>query len=384
MRPHHRTAAIVLTLVAVVFAVFFRTLESGFLRWDDDINVFENERVQGLTAANLRWMFTDFEQAIRYKPLSWLAWALVHEAFGLNPFGYHLANVLLHCANAVLLFFLLRRLLRMSASPVGRDSVEPHLERSEVSAASISGGDTPSQETRDARASSVGKWGSTESHPTGLAGFTVCPPKGADLPQQSIRDALAGILELGFPTALYQLPQVTQNEMSPETLADLAARFPNFILFKDTSGADRVANSGRDFSGVFLVRGAEGGYANWLKPGGGPYDGFLLSTANCFGRELHQLIELLGAGRRDEAQRLSDRLSAVVKEVFALVAGLSDGNAFANANKAMDHFFAHGPNAARVTQPRLHAGSRLPVEVIRQTGAALERNGFLPERGYLE
>ena len=112
MRPHHQTTAVVLTLVAVVFAVFFRTLESGFLRWDDDINVFENSRVQGLTAENLRWMFTDFEQAIRYKPLSWLAWALVHEVFGLNPFGYHLANVLLHCANTVLLFFLLRRLLK--------------------------------------------------------------------------------------------------------------------------------------------------------------------------------------------------------------------------------------------------------------------------------
>ncbi len=215
-------------------------------------------------------------------------------------------------------------------------------------------------------------------------GFTVCPPKGADLPQETIHDALADILELGFPTALYQLPQVTQNEMSPETLADLAARFPNFILFKDTSGADKVANSGLDFGGVFLVRGAEGGYATWLKAGGGPYDGFLLSTANCFGRELHQVIELLKTGQRDEAQRLSDRLAAVVKEVFALVVGLPDGNAFANANKAMDHFFAHGPQAASVTPPRLHAGSRLPVEVIRQAGAALERSGFLPKRGYLE
>ena len=151
MRPHHRTTAIVFALVAVVFAVFFRTLESGFLRWDDDINVFENARVQGLTAENLRWMFTDFEQAIRYKPLSWLAWALVHEAFGLNPFGYHLANVLLHCTNAVLLFFLLRRLLRLAGSPAGRDSVEPHLER---------------RDARSAHASSIGKWGSTESHPT--------------------------------------------------------------------------------------------------------------------------------------------------------------------------------------------------------------------------
>jgi dihydrodipicolinate synthase/N-acetylneuraminate lyase len=213
--------------------------------------------------------------------------------------------------------------------------------------------------------------------------FTVCPPKGKDLPQETIRDALADILALGFSTALYQLPQVTQNEMSPETLADLAARFPNFILFKDTSGADRVANSGQNFGGVFLVRGAEGGYARWLKSGGGPYDGFLLSTANCFGRELHQVIELLRAGRREEAQQLSDRLSAVVKEVFALVAGLPDGNAFANANKAMDHFFAHGPDAASVTPPRLHAGSRLPVEVIRQAGAALERHDFLPAIGYL-
>lgn len=217
-----------------------------------------------------------------------------------------------------------------------------------------------------------------------FAGFTVCPPKGKDLPQETLRAALADILALGFPTALYQLPQVTQNELSPETVADLAARFPNFILFKDTSGADRVASSGQDFGGVFLVRGAEGGYASWLKSGGGPYDGFLLSTANCFGRELHQFIELLCAGQREEAQRLADRLSAVVKEVFALVAGLPDGNAFANANKAMDHFFAHGPQATGVTPPRLHAGSRLPVEVIRQTGAALERHGFLPLRGYLE
>lgn len=223
----------------------------------------------------------------------------------------------------------------------------------------------------------------TEHGTRSTPAFTVCPPKGKDLSQATIRDALADILALGFPTALYQLPQVTQNEMSPETLADLAAHFPNFILFKDTSGTDRVANSGQDFGGVFLVRGAEGGYATWLKAGGGPYDGFLLSTANCFGRELHQVIELLRAGRREEAQRLSDRLSAVVKEVFALVAGLPDGNAFANANKAMDHFFAHGPNAASVTPPRLHAGSHLPIEVIRQTGAALERHGFMPAAGYL-
>ncbi|MFA6545393.1 MAG: DUF3656 domain-containing protein [Limisphaerales bacterium] len=43
---------------------------------------------------------------------------------------------------------------RWTLHPVGRDSVEPHLERSEASAASISGGGEPSQDARSARADS--------------------------------------------------------------------------------------------------------------------------------------------------------------------------------------------------------------------------------------
>ena len=48
---------------------------------------------------------------------------------------------------------------------VGRDSVEPSNERSEASAASLLESDAD-QNTRYARADGVGKWGSTESHPT--------------------------------------------------------------------------------------------------------------------------------------------------------------------------------------------------------------------------
>ncbi|MEN9574023.1 MAG: hypothetical protein RL514_1878 [Verrucomicrobiota bacterium] len=60
----------------------------------------------------------------------------------------------------------------LGLSPVGRNSVEPHLERSEASAASISGSATPSQETRLARGSSIGRWGSTQSHPADEADTT--------------------------------------------------------------------------------------------------------------------------------------------------------------------------------------------------------------------
>jgi dihydrodipicolinate synthase/N-acetylneuraminate lyase len=217
-----------------------------------------------------------------------------------------------------------------------------------------------------------------------VCGFAVCPPRGRELTQEQIEAGLANLLGVGLPMALYQLPQVTQNEMSPEVLARLAREHPNFLLFKDTSGTDRVASSGLDLPGVVLVRGAEGKYAASLKKGGGRYDGFLLSTANSFCRQLHQIIEGLSTGRQAEAQRQSDRLSRVVEEVFGLVQGLPDGNPFANAGKAVDHYFAFGPKGTEVAPPRLHSGRKLPVETIRETGRILERNELMPRKGYLE
>ena len=222
-----------------------------------------------------------------------------------------------------------------------------------------------------------------EAGGTKAAGFTVCAPKGAELDQATIHDALASILDLGHPTALYQLPQVTQNEMSPDTVARLAARYPNFMLFKDTSGKDRVASSGADLGGVFLVRGAEGGYAEWIKLGGGPYDGFLLSTANALGSHLAAVRRALESGDKDAAARLSSKLSSLIEEMFKLVGPLPFGNAFANANKAMDHCMAFGADALKVPGPRTHSGNVIPDEVIRRTHELLTVAGFASHQGYL-
>jgi len=218
----------------------------------------------------------------------------------------------------------------------------------------------------------------------GVCGFTVCPPAGSDLSQQEIHDRLAAILELGLPTALYQLPQVTGNEMHPATVAELAGEFANFYLFKDSSGQDRVATSGLDFGGVCFVRGAEGDYGRWLDAAGGPYGAFLLSTANCFAPQLHQMIEHLESGRVEEARAVIGPVQEAVARMFPLVADLPDGNAFTNANKAVDHFLAHGPKALEIPPPRLHAGSRLPSEIMDATARTLTDCGLMPGRGYLE
>lgn len=216
-----------------------------------------------------------------------------------------------------------------------------------------------------------------------VCGFTVCPPHGADLTQEQIQAGLETILELNLPTAIYQLPQVTKNEISPSVIERLARRYANFVLFKDSSRGDRVALEDRGRSGVFLLRGAEGHYAQWLWESGGPYHGLLLSTANCFSARLRTIFTLLQEARCEEAHNLSDRLTQVVDSVFALVDNLPQGNPFTNANKAIDHFMAYGSEAEQFPPPMLHIGMRLPENVIREVGKILENAKLIPKKGYL-
>lgn len=98
--------------MVVVCAVFSRGLLNDFVQWDDDINIYKNPHVQGLDAGRVKWMFTDIGWVRYYAPLAWLSVAVIHEFSGLDPFGYHLASLLLHCANSVLLYWLIRMLVR--------------------------------------------------------------------------------------------------------------------------------------------------------------------------------------------------------------------------------------------------------------------------------
>ena len=217
-----------------------------------------------------------------------------------------------------------------------------------------------------------------------VSGITICPPKGSHLTQKGIHDGISRLLERNWPTALYQLPQVTQNEMSPETVAELARDHSNFILFKDTSGVDRVASIGLDFGGVFMLRGAEqGGYAMWLRQAGGPYDGFLLSTANVFARELTEMLRLLDEGNVDAAQAVSTTLVEVVTSAFKIVREFPFGNAFANANKVLDHCMAYGEGSMNIVPPLLYCGERLPKSFINSALTLLRQHTLLPTSGYM-
>ena len=100
--------------VALITLLVFQSVRHGaLLAWDDDINITTNERLRALTWDNLRWMFTDFEYMRRYTPLTWLGWSLQHEFFGLSAWSCHIGNLVLHAANAVLVFRLVQRVMEI-------------------------------------------------------------------------------------------------------------------------------------------------------------------------------------------------------------------------------------------------------------------------------
>jgi Tfp pilus assembly protein PilF len=101
------------TLVALLtILAFLPSLSNGFVTWDDDKNFLNNPNYRGLGPSNLAWMWTTFRLG-HYVPLSWMTLGLDYVAWGMNPFGYHLTSLLLHAANAVVLWFLARTLLRL-------------------------------------------------------------------------------------------------------------------------------------------------------------------------------------------------------------------------------------------------------------------------------
>jgi dihydrodipicolinate synthase/N-acetylneuraminate lyase len=217
----------------------------------------------------------------------------------------------------------------------------------------------------------------------GLVGITVCPPVGSEITQRQILVHYAQIAEMArMPIVVYQLPQVTGNTIAPDTMAKLVQEHPEIILFKDSSGTDAIAKGGLSTE-VCLLRGAEGNYAEMLKPLGGYYDGFLLSTGNTLGRQLRALVEQVQVGRYAEAVAYSTALTELVQRLFDAVKGAPAGNPFSNANRAIDHIQAYGRAWRNYSMPLLVDGSRLPEDLVTSMAMILEEHGMIPDSGYL-
>jgi tetratricopeptide (TPR) repeat protein len=107
MHPRTRLAFPGILLVLVVLLAYLPVLRGGFI-WDDDVYVTGNAALHDLGGLQRIWFDASAEP--QYYPMVHTTFWLEHHLWGLNPFGYHLVNILLHASAAILLWQVLRRL----------------------------------------------------------------------------------------------------------------------------------------------------------------------------------------------------------------------------------------------------------------------------------
>ena len=117
-----------LLLLLACVAVFGEVGRHGFVRWDDEINVYRNPYLNPVTSSSLGhfWTGTGMGKAADtvYRPLVYSLYALIAPCAmttpyltdglgaGLNAAPFHAVSLLVHVLNVLLVFGLLRRLVK--------------------------------------------------------------------------------------------------------------------------------------------------------------------------------------------------------------------------------------------------------------------------------
>lgn len=96
-----------LILVAATIFAYRPAWHGGFI-WDDDEYVTKNHLLVAPDGLGRIWFSLDSPS--QYFPLTYTTFRIERGLWGLNPTGYHWVNILLHAANALLLWWLLTRL----------------------------------------------------------------------------------------------------------------------------------------------------------------------------------------------------------------------------------------------------------------------------------
>src|SRR5579859_1749380 len=96
-------------VLATVLA-FLPALNNGFINLDDPAAITENPHIRSLNASFFHWMFTTFTTG-NWIPLTWFSLALDNAVSRMNPWFYHLHNVLWHGLNTLLVFLLCYKIL---------------------------------------------------------------------------------------------------------------------------------------------------------------------------------------------------------------------------------------------------------------------------------
>lgn len=109
-RPVWYDLSIGIILVTLVIGDYAAAFRYGFVNFDDYGYVKENPIVaRGFTVESLKYAWTTFDLG-NWMPLTWMSLEGDAALFGVDPRAFHTTNILLHAANVMLFFLVLRSL----------------------------------------------------------------------------------------------------------------------------------------------------------------------------------------------------------------------------------------------------------------------------------
>jgi Tfp pilus assembly protein PilF len=111
-----RAMALGVPILLMLFTVwaFWPALGNGFVDWDDEGNFVRNTAFRGLGWTQIRWAFTTTVMG-HYIPVTWLTLSMDYVLWGMDPLGYHLTNLIVHAAAALVVYLVALRLLGTTA-----------------------------------------------------------------------------------------------------------------------------------------------------------------------------------------------------------------------------------------------------------------------------
>ncbi len=109
-RTQYGKYILAVSVAVITFIVYLSCLRNDFINWDDDVYVLDNVHIRSLDPAFFKWIFFHFYAAY-WAPLTWVSHAVDYAFWGLNPWGHHLTNNILHAANSFFVVLLVAKLI---------------------------------------------------------------------------------------------------------------------------------------------------------------------------------------------------------------------------------------------------------------------------------
>jgi len=97
----------IMAILLLTTAAYVPAMKAGYI-WDDDVYLTKNPLI--VAPDGLRRIWFSLDSPSQYFPLVYTMFRLEHSIWGMNATGYHVTNIILHNANALLVWLILSKL----------------------------------------------------------------------------------------------------------------------------------------------------------------------------------------------------------------------------------------------------------------------------------